>query len=302
MLGALAALISAAIWAYGSTQYAHHSRALGSARVNLARASTVLPVFFVATALFTHGRIFAAVDVTHTLWLGLSVICAYAFADNIFFAAARLVGVTTAMAIASTYPLWATLAGAVWRHEPLGMLHAGGALLCVGGVVALILLAPRAAHEMPHDGDRPESAKDSRTGILFAILTSLLWAGNSVATKLGGTGLITVQANLIRFLCAWPILAVTCASVPRPTRDRKVARRAYVALIPVSLLEAGIGSSLFVYGLAHSDLAVGATLSSLAPLMSVPFALIYGEERWSLSRFAAVLITVAGVILLVRAA
>ena len=65
--------------------------------------------------------------------------------------------------------------------------------------------------------------------------------------------------------------------------------------------EACIGSSLFVYGLAHTDLAVGATLSSVAPLLSVPFALVYREERWSGSRFAAVTATVAGVIALVVA-
>ena len=58
-------------------------------------------------------------------------------------------------------------------------------------------------------------------------------------------------------------------------------------------------SSLFVYGLAHTDLAVGATLSSLAPLMSVPFALLYREERWSLPRFTAVTATVAGVVILI---
>jgi drug/metabolite transporter (DMT)-like permease len=299
MTGALAALISSAIWAWASTRYALHSRAIGSARVNFTRASTVMPVFFVITAVLTRGKIFGGADVTHALWLGLSVICAYAFADNIFFAAARRVGVTTAMAIASTYPLWATLAGALWRHERLGLAHAAGALLCVGGVIALILLAPRAAHEVPHAGSDAEA---SRTGIVFAVITSVLWAGNSVATHIGGLGLITVQANLIRFFFAWPILAVTSLIVPRPTRDPAEARHAYLALVPVSLLEAGLGSSLFVYGLAHSDLAVGATLSSLAPLMSVPFALLYGEERWSPSRFVAVMVTVAGVIVLVTAA
>jgi len=78
-----------------------------------------------------------------------------------------------------------------------------------------------------------------------------------------------------------------------------VARAAYRGLIVPSLLEAFVGSSLFVYGLAHTDLAVGATLSSLAPLLSVPFALFYGEERWSPPRFAAVTATVAGVIILI---
>jgi drug/metabolite transporter (DMT)-like permease len=296
MGGALAAMASAALWAFASTRYALASRLLGSARVNLTRATTVLPVFMLATLLSTRGHPFADVTTARAGWLLLSVLCAYAFADNIFFAAARRVGITTALAIASSYPLWAAVAGVLWRGERFGPLRGGGTLLCVGGIVALIVLAPQAADEHEH---ARSTEREAREGIVLALLTSILWAGNSVSTKLGGTGLPAWQANLVRFSCAWPILAATSALMPRPTADNAAAVSAYRALVPVSLAEACVGSSLFVYGLSHTDLAVGATLSSLAPLMSVPFALLYREERWSLPRFCAVAVTVAGVIVLV---
>ncbi|HEX8950367.1 MAG TPA: DMT family transporter [Polyangia bacterium] len=296
MIGAFAAVASAALWAFASTRYAQASRAVGSARVNLTRATTVLPVFLVATLVTTRGHLLAGIDGTRAAWLGLSVLCAYGFADNVFFAAARRVGITTALAIASSYPLWAALAGALWRGERFGLLRAGGTISCVGGVIALIVLAPRAVEEHAH----AHSAKrDAREGILLALLTSVLWAGNTVSVKMGGTGIAAWHANLIRFLIAWPILAATSALTARPAKDDAVARAAYRGLVPVSLAEACVGSSLFVYGLAHTDLAVGATLSSLAPLMSVPFALFYREERWSPPRFAAVTATVAGVIILI---
>lgn len=299
MIGALAAVASAALWAFASTRYAQASRAIGSARVNLTRATTVLPVFALATLVTTRGHPLAGVDGARAAWLGLSVLCAYGFADNLFFAAARKVGVTTALAIASSYPLWAALAGVVWRGERFGVARVAGTLSCVGGIIALIVLAPRAVEEHEH---ARSTRREAREGIALALVTSLLWAGNSVSVKLGGTGIAAWQANLIRFLIAWPILAATSALSARPTRDDAAARAAYRALVPVSLAEACVGASLFVYGLAHTDLAVGATLSSLAPLMSVPFALFYREERWSLPRFAAVSATVAGVITLIAAA
>ncbi|HXU74249.1 MAG TPA: DMT family transporter, partial [Polyangia bacterium] len=305
MLGAFAAVASAALWAYASTRYALASRAVGSARVNLTRSSTVLPLFLVATLVSTHGHLLAGISGTRAAWLALSVLCAYGFADNLFFAAARRVGVTTALAIASSYPLWAALLGTVWRGERFGVVRAAGTLLCVGGIIALIALSPRAVEldkgepvKKAHEHAR-STLRDAREGILLALLTSVLWAGNTVSVKLGGTGIDAWHANLIRFLIAWPILAATSALVTRPTRDDAVARAAYRGLIVPSLLEAFVGSSLFVYGLAHTDLAVGATLSSLAPLLSVPFALFYGEERWSPPRFAAVTATVAGVIILI---
>ena len=296
MMGALAAVGSAALWAFASTRYALASRAVGSARVNLTRASTVLPLFLVATLVTTHGHLFAGIDRTRALWLGLSVICAYGFADNVFFASARRVGVTTALAIASSYPLWAALLGTFWRGERFGALRATGTVLCVGGIIALIVLSPRAVEEHEH---AHSTRRDAREGILLALLTSVLWAGNTVSIKLGGSGITAWHANLIRFFIAWPILAATSALTTRPTPDDGVARAAYRALIPVSIAEACVGASLFVYGLAHTDLAVGATLSSLAPLLSVPFALVYREERWSPPRFVAVTATVAGVVILV---
>jgi len=299
ILGVVAALVSAALWAFASTRYALASRTLGSARTNLARASTVLPVFVVATLVSTHGHPLAGVSWTRAAWLLMSVLCAYAFADNLFFAAARRVGVTTALAIASSYPLWAAVAGALWRGEHFGAARAAGTLLCVGGVIALIVLAPQAADEHAH---AQSTRSEARQGIVLALLTSVLWAGNSVATKMGGTGLPAWHANLVRFGWAWPILAATTLVTARPSRDRAAVRAAYRGLVPVSLAEACVGSSLFVYALAHTDLAVGATLTSLAPLMSVPFALFYHEERWSAPRFGAVTATVAGVVILVVAA
>ena len=299
MMGAFAAVASAALWAFASTRYAQASRAVGSARVNLTRASTVLPLFLVATLVTTRGHLLAGIGGTRAAWLGLSVLCAYGFADNVFFAAARRVGVTTALAIASSYPLWAALVGTAWRGERFGVVRAAGTLLCVGGIIALIALSPRAVEEHAH---AHSTKRDAREGILLALLTSVLWAGNTVSVKLGGTGIAAWHANLIRFLVAWPILAATSALTTRPTRDAAVARAAYRSLVPVSIAEACVGSSLFVYGLAHTDLAVGATLSSLAPLLSVPFALLYHEERWSPPRFVAVAATVAGVVILILGA
>lgn len=296
MIGSAAALVSAALWAFASTKYALASRAIGSARVNLTRATIVMPLFAVATLLSTRGHPLAGVTTTRAAWLLASVFCAYAFADNVFFAAARRVGITTALAIGSSYPLWAAVVGTVWRGERFGVVRAIGTLFCVGGVIALIVQAPRAADEHEH---AQSSKREAQEGIALAILTSILWAGNTVSTKLGGTGLEAWHANLIRFCFAWPILAATSALTRRPTRDEATARATYRGLVFPSLAEACIGSSLFVYALAHTDLAVGATLSSLAPLMSVPFALFYREERWSLPRFSAVTVTVAGVIVLI---
>ena len=98
--------------------------------------------------------------------------------------------------------------------------------MCVGGIIALIVLSPRAVDEHEH---AHSTKRDAREGILLALLTSVLWAGNTVSIKLGGSDIAAWHANLIRFLIAWPILAATSALTARPTRDDAVAALAPIA-------------------------------------------------------------------------
>jgi drug/metabolite transporter (DMT)-like permease len=290
LVGSLAAFGSSLTWAFASVRYSQASRKIGSARVNLARASIVAPSYLILV-LAVHGR-----DLAHGLvpqrcaWLLVSVFCSYGLADALFFSAARRVGVPTALSLASTYPLWAVLVGVVFRAEPLGPLRIIGILLCVGGVVALIRLAPRIG--------TVEASNHAAGGLALAGLTSVLWAGNSIAVKFGSIGLDPIQVNALRYSFALVVLGLS-VGVTRPAAAERIDWR---LLIPAIVADGLLGSSLFVYGLSHSDLAIGATLTSLAPLISVPIAIAAGEERWSLPRLSAVALTVTGATVLVAAA
>lgn len=289
-LGPLAALGSSFTWAYASTRYAVASREAGSVRVNLTRAMVVLPIYLtVAVAIHGMGALHG-LGTTGLGWLAASVFCSYGLADGLFFAAARRVGVSTALSIASSYPLWAALVGTL-RGEPFGWSRAAGTLLCVFGVIGLVALSRREADIARSRGDL--------IGLGLAFATSFLWAGNSVAVKHGSVGLDVWQVNGVRYAIAIVVLgsqlAVTHAFRGAPTTPR---RPLLPGLIPAILVDAFLGSIFFVYGLGHTDLAVGASLSSLAPLLSVPIAIALGEERWSPPRLLAITATVGGIVLL----
>jgi drug/metabolite transporter (DMT)-like permease len=291
LTGPLAAFGASVTWAYASARYARVSREVGSARVNLARAVTASAFFAALYALTGDHAAPTQLSAQAVAWLLASIVASYAFGDSLFFTAARRVGVTTALSIASVYPIWAALFGALVAHEPFGPGRALGTMLSVAGVVWLVRLTGSGER-------RGSNAGRDAGGLVLAFATSLLWAANSVAVKRGSQGLDLSLANALRFGMALALLSVQMrlpanAALPaRPTGGWSV-------LAPALLADAVLGALLYVYGLAHTDLAVGATLSSLAPLVSVPVALALGEERWSASRFAAVLTTVAGVAILV---
>ncbi len=289
--GPLAAFGSSCTWAFASARYAQASRDVGSARVNLARAIVVVPIYLTFTAFRLGAHFTDGVTVRGSGWLLGSVLCSYAIADNLFFTAARRIGISTALSIASTYPLWAALVGAFYG-ERFGPLRAAATLLCVFGVVALVRLAPDRKIDAAGTGH-----KDT-WGIVLAFITSILWAGNSVSIKHGAVGLDVFQANAIRYLMALVLLgAQVLLSRTPPPQPRPV--RGWASLLPAIIADAFFGSVFYVYGLSHTDLSVGAPLSSQAPLLSVPIAILMGEERWSPARFLAVTVTVTGVVVLI---
>lgn len=320
-LGPLAALGSSLTWAYGSAVYAQTARRVGSIEVNFTRSLLVWPVFLLAALLTVPPGALGLLTLERLGWLTLSMLCSYGIGDAVFYLSAVRLGTPTALAICSAYPVWATILGAVALGEPVGPGRLVGTLLCIAGVAWLILLQARPEGAERETGATPTSTEASRRrpvqGALLAVLTSLLWAGNTYAVRRGATGLPLMLANTVRYGLAVILL---CALWLRIQHARRRARRTDPALrpdappderllgrgpllrafLPTVLIEAFCGSSIFVYGLSHADLSVAAPLSSLAPLFAVPMGLVLGTERLHLRRAIAIAVTVAGVVLLVR--
>lgn len=305
-LGALAAFTASVTWAFASARYARLSESAGAVRVNLLRALTAAALWLGALGVTEGASALAAVDAKHSLLLIGSITCSYAVGDAVFYAAATRAGLSVALAIATVYPLWAALYGAVFHGEAFGALRVLGLLGCVAGIGALLAQTHRS---------RLGAQGGAMLGIGLAFLTSLFWAGNAVCLKLGAEGLSLYQANSVRFAFGALLLiaqlpfkrrlrserAVGSGSVPEPGAERMsmwlLARRLWLPL----LADTGVGSISFAYGITHTDLALGATLSSLSPLVALPIAAAMGSERVTLGKVLAVSITVGGVVLLVAA-
>jgi drug/metabolite transporter (DMT)-like permease len=229
-------------------------------------------------------------------WLVLSTVCSYALGDLLFYMAAQRLGTPTALAIGSIYPLWATAFGVLSLGEKVGPLRGAGTLACMAGVAWLVRLQDRGSSTAAHHRSR----RSLLPGVGLALLTSLFWAGNSYSIRRGSVGISFLVANSLRFALSAAALGMVdrLASRRGPPATPPVAlpRRFYLA----SVLEGFGGSSIFVYGLAHSDLSVAAPLSSLAPLFAVPIGLILGTEALNIRRLLAIVLTVAGLLLLMR--
>lgn len=296
-LGPLGAFTASITWAFASSRYAEVARTSGAVRVGLLRACSASLLWLGALACTRGLGSLAEVDLRHALCLAGSIVCSYALGDRIFFAAAARLGVASALAIATVYPLWAALYGVLLRGEPLGARRAFGVLCCLLGVSAIVRASRAPSLQRVEAGA-------ALVGAGLALLTSFFWAGNAVLLKLGSEGIGLLQANALRFPCGVVLLlaqlavggapALSTAPLAAPVRDASLLR---VMAWPL-LADTGLGSVAFVYGIANTDLALGATLSSLSPLV----ALLFGREPVSPRKLAAVCVTLLGVVLLVTTA
>jgi drug/metabolite transporter (DMT)-like permease len=281
----------------GASLYGKLSGRYSVFAVNFTRALFALP-FFVFGVLWIMGgpasgmQAFRAISGTQLAWFVASMVCSYGLGDAFFMWSTRSLGAPGALAVASVYPLWTTIVG-LTQGEKLSGLQFVGVLLTVAGVVTVILHAPGLARARRQD-DRRHFAK----GVFWAFATSVLWCGNLVAVSHIGKDLDVTVVNTVRMAMAL-FLAAGFSLALAPGQSLFLPRSELARSAPIFVLESVFGSALFIYGVSHSSLALGSTLSSLAPVISVPVALALGMEAFAPARALGICGVVGGLALLV---
>jgi drug/metabolite transporter (DMT)-like permease len=303
-LGPFCAFLSSCTWALGSGAYSRLSEKHSAFSINFTRSAIALPMFLLAAGL-AHGWASAGeIQLRHFGWLTLSMLASYGLADVIFLAATRDLGVPGALSVASVYPIWTLLLGVARGEKLLAPIQLVGLVLTL---VAIIYTLQTGVRVRATSGATPVASSPEviRRGVFFATMTSALWAVNTFSVAQGASDLPVHWVNVIRMGLA----LVLCAGMGW-WRSRKGSRAGWRPWLTrpelkgfawVFPLEAFGGSLFFAYGLAHSPLVLAATLSSLAPVISVPLAWLSGAEQVSLRRAAGVLGVTAGLYLLLTA-
>jgi drug/metabolite transporter (DMT)-like permease len=301
-LGLGAALASSLTWAVGVIAFTPLSKRHPAYIINLHRIMLALPAFL--AILLLRGDLVASFSVItwhHFVWALVAVFASYAFGDVLFLMAAKRIGAPAALAIASTYPVFSALAGWAFRGEALApSKYLGIAVVIVGTIFVILSGDSDERHFSPVQRVQDIAQRRSRwrgahgAGIVLAFATTLCWAMNTVAISEVGQGLDAITLNAFRlsiaiFLC--PIVGI----LMHGRRSFKlIPAKEFFPIAPVFAIEAIGGPFLYVYGLSHAPLAIGAALTSLAPVISVPMALALGQETFSWSKTLGVIAVVAG--------
>lgn len=270
--------------------------------VNFMRASLSFPFFLVAALAMGPEGGLGQVTTARAGWLLLSVVGSYVVGDALFLSGATLLGVPVALAIASTYPLWSALAGWLFLGQSVGPAGLAGVVLVVAGVATVVRYRGAGAGEAARAGSEAAGLRNAPghvTGVLLAGATSLFWALNTFAIARGGADLPVAGVNTFRMGFAVALMPLGRLLLGGRGPTLLVPLRDMRRVWPVFLLESVGGTALFVVGLTHAPLAVAAALTSLAPVLSVPFAVLIGKERIGGRVLLGIVVVTAGIVLLV---
>jgi drug/metabolite transporter (DMT)-like permease len=319
LLGEIAAMASAALWAVSSSIMAGLARRMPALAVSALRLCS--GTLFYLALLIGAGKAGAVLQIGwyQLLALGGSALLSIGIGDTLYIGAMQRIGVGRASPISVTsYPLMTVLLAALLLDEVITPKTAAGGLLVLAGILLVVVRpqpAPSLSPEPPvaeagesFAGDgvavavapRPAMAPAAVPwfGIMLVLIASATWACSTVwlRTLTEDTSLIVVNAVRI------PVTALFLSSIAygRGAMDLRRYGTGELGLIAFAgLIGAGVGSLLYVYALDEAGAGRSALLNSLSPVFALPIAALFLKERITALMVAGTVLALAGVSLFI---
>jgi drug/metabolite transporter (DMT)-like permease len=226
-------------------------------------------------------------------WLVVSVLGLLVVGDTLYFRSMDLAGVSWAMPVASINPLWAVILASFFLGEPLSWSLVLGALLVIAGVI----LVSRSTN--PATLEQPGSPSARRRGLLMALGVSVLWAIGQVALKPATEGVHSVVVNSVRQPLGMVMLLGLTLIRGKWQALKTLDKKSWAIILVASFVGTGIGTLTFVMAIQMIGAGRNAVLTSISPLLAVPFSMLWLQERPTRWTLAGTVLTTAGIALVV---
>lgn len=291
-IGEIAALGTAFCWTFTGISFEYAGKKVGSLAVNFIRL--ILGFIFISIfTYFTRGFLLPTDSTSFNwIWLGLSGIIGFFLGDLFLFQSYLEVGTRVAMLIMAMSPPITALLGFIFMGEvirPVGLL--GMAITILG--IAVVILSK-------DTGEKKLKITHSVKGISYAFLGAV---GQSVGLILSKVGMGTYNAfaaTQIRIIAGF-IGFFLLFAYKRQWKDLTVAfkdKKAMTGITIGSIFGPFLGVSLALISLQNTTAGISATITSIMPILIIPFSIILFKEKVKPKEILGTLISVVGVAIL----
>ena len=306
-VGYAAGLSVSLLWTATSLFFTAAGRRIGATNVNAARIALAI-ILLGVTHRVAAGTWLPPAQWQQVAFLAASGIIGLAIGDQALFSAFVLIGPRLSMLIMTTAPLLAALFGWLALGETIAPGSWIGILLTVGGVAWVVRERPPTM--------TPASSGVRARGLILALIGAACQAGGLLLSKQGiGHGWMPEEehmgpqaATLVRMVFAGvgvvPILLLhmrraqkqRAAGIQPPRHGSQTA--GYLLAAGGSVVGPYLGVWMSLVAAHHVQLGIAQTLTSLPPVLILPFAWLIHKERISPRAVVGAVVAVAGVILL----
>ena len=289
-VGEWAALASALSWACTTVMLRSVSARMDPLSLNTMRSVTAALFFVVVIVAGNRTGDFAQVSSFSFLALCGSLLCGYVIGDTLFFKSMQLVGVSTALPLSMTYPLYVLAIAWAFLGETITILTVLGTIVVIAGTITIASGARSMA--VNQNGDR-------RLGVVLAVLSSLCFAASTSILKGGVQNVAVVVAGTIRLSLTAVLLLVWRSTMMQGPPFRAYGPRALLVIAVAAIIGSGIGTMTYLTAVQQAGAALASTLATTAPLFATPLSAIFLKERLTRRNVAGMLLCVTGVWLVV---
>ncbi len=288
-LGEAAALVTTLCWAITATSFEMAGKKVGSLSVNYIR----LVIGFILISIFTfitRGKSLPLDASSHTwIWLSISGFIGFFIGDMFLFQSYLEVGSRISMLVMATSPPITALLGYIFMREKLSYLDFIGMAITLIGIAIVIL------------SKNPEEKKvklsHSFKGLVFAFLGALGQGLGLIFSKFGMGEYNPFAATQIRIISGFVGFTILFI-IMNKWGNLKIAlknSRAMVGISIGSIFGPFLGVSFSLISLKYTSAGISSTITSIVPVVIIPFSIIFLKEKIKLKEIIGAIITVAGV-------
>lgn len=286
--GEIAAIATAFCWAITATAFERGAKKIGSMNLNLLRLILGL-VFLSVFTLITRGTLFPTDASSSTwFWLLLSGLVGLVVGDLLLMESFVRIGSRTAMLIYSSVPPITALLSFIFLGEEMSGLQIVGMFVTLLGIGSVILVA---------DKNKKVAFAHPLAGILFAFGGAVGQSAGYIIGKFGMADYNPFSATQIRLIAGifgFSVIFTVTRQWPK-LKNSFHDVKALTSLTIGSLFGPFIGISLSLYAVQRINPGVASTLTSITPILMIPYAVLVLKEKVSAKEILGTLLALTGV-------
>ncbi len=296
MIGELAALGAALSWAIAPILYRKALAGTKPVSANIVRSVTNAGVLFAVLLVLGKAGVLAALPVWVLAVTVVSGIVGLGIGDTLYMFGLKSLGVSRAVPLAATYPLFSLLWAVLLLGQPLSVTAVAGAVVIMFGIWLL---------SRQKTGEKVEvKGKIVLLGVVMCLATAVAW---SVGITLMDVAIST--SNITSLDANYAIVTLRVASMAlffmllAPFVDKthgflKMKRKTVIQLCVGGLVANGVGWLLLNYSFLSVAEAQAVPISSVSPLFAALAGFIFFHEKASAKTVLGALAIVAGICLI----